>query len=72
MAKSSKSCGYTGHMRVMDRVNSTKIDYQSGQAKSANAGSAQVVHHSKHKQAYPEVAAEARALAKCNCERKNK
>jgi len=55
----------------MDRVSSTKTDYQSGQAKSANAGSSQVAHHSKHKQAYPEAAAEARALAKCNCERKN-
>ena len=72
MAKSSKSCGYTGHMRVMDRVNSTKTDFQSGQAKSHQADSPQVAHHSKHKQAYPEVAAEARALAKCNCERKNK
>ncbi len=72
MSKSSKSCGYTGHMHVMDRVNDTKKDFQAGQTKSHGADSAQVANHPKHSVAYPEVAAEARALAKCNCNRKNK
>jgi len=69
MSKSSKSCGYTGHMHVMDRVNSTKTMYQSGQAKSHGMDSPNLEKHPKHKSAYPEVAAEARAQGSCTCKK---
>jgi len=69
MSKSSKSCGYTGHMRVMNKVNNNKEAFQSGQAKSHGFDSPNLEQHPKHKVAYPEVAAEARAgiRGKCNC-----
>jgi hypothetical protein len=69
MSKSSKSCGYTGHMRIMDKVNNTKAAYQSEQAKSHGMDSAQLEKHPKHKIEYPEVSAQARAQAKCNCKK---
>lgn len=81
MAKSSKSCGYTGHMRIMDRVNNTKTMYQSNQAKSHKQDN-NVKQHPKHQVAYPEAAAEARAeqeiskrdqiRGKCNCNKLDK
>jgi Fe-S cluster assembly iron-binding protein IscA len=52
MSKSSKSCGYTGHMKTMNRVNETKIDYESNRSKS---------HQSL------QIAAEQRAQAHCGC-----
>ncbi len=70
MSKSSKSCGYTGHMRIMNRVNETKKDYQSEQAKSCGLDNSRGENHQKHTVAYPEVSSEARIQAKCNCNRK--
>ena len=67
MSKSSKSCGYTGHMKVMNRVNETKADYKSNRSKSHEAQQFAGQGHLKHKADYPEVAAELRAQAKCNC-----
>lgn len=74
MAKSSKSCGYTGHMRVMDRVNNTKSTFESNNAKSHGLGEGVAESHPKHKVAYPEVTAEARASirGKCNCSKLSK
>jgi len=35
MSKNSKSCGYTGHMRILDRgVNQTKENFDAGRDKS--------------------------------------
>jgi len=69
MSKSSKACGYTGHMHIMDRVNSTKAMYESNKAKSHKIHENRSEHHPKHKEAYPEVAAEARAQEKCTCKK---
>lgn len=52
MSKSSKSCGYTGHMKTMNRVNETKIDYASNQSK---------LHQSQ------QVAAKQRTQEHCGC-----
>lgn len=74
MSKSSKSCGYTGHMRVMDRVNNTKSAFQSNNAKSHGLREGLAESHPKHNVEYPEVAAEARASirGKCNCSKLGK
>lgn len=69
MAKSSKSCGYTGHMHTMNKVNENKIVYQSGKAQSCGMQESMPAQHAKHKSDYPEVAAEQRAQAKCNCKK---
>ena len=73
MAKSSKSCGYTGHMRAMNQTNDNKMAYQSEKAKSAGMDSPNLEKHPKHKVNYPEVAAESRAAirGKCNCSKRN-
>jgi len=34
MAKSSKSCKYSGHMRIMNKVNFTKEIYESAKNKA--------------------------------------
>lgn len=58
-------------MRIMNKVNNNKEVFQSGQAKSHDMDSANLEQHPKHKVAYPEVAAEARAgiRGKCNCKK---
>jgi len=53
----------------MNRVNQTKQDYSSAQAKhSSNYPEPQI--HTKHRPVYPEVAAEQRAQADCSCKLK--
>jgi len=69
MSKSSKSCGYTGHMRVMNKENVTKNSFQSGQAKSHGMDTPNLTTHPHHKVEYPEVQAEARAEKKCTCKK---
>lgn len=67
MSKSSKSCGYTGRMKTMNRVNETKEVYSSNQAKAHGFGNEAQAGHTKHKADYPQVAAEQRAQAQCGC-----
>lgn len=67
MSKSSKSCGYTGHMRIMNKENPTKNMYQSKQAKSHNCNDAVAGGHTHCKAVYPEVQAEVNAQQKCGC-----
>ena len=67
MSKSSKSCSYTGHMKTMNRMNETKEMYSSNQAKTHGLSNGASASHAKHKEDYPEVAAEQRAQAKCGC-----
>lgn len=67
MSKSSKSCGYTGRMHSMNRVNQTKADYTSNQSK-AHQGQMAQENHPKHKSQFPEVAAaQARDQEPCRC-----
>jgi len=67
MSKSSKSCGYTGHMKTMNRVNETKEIYSSNQAQAHGLNNNAPQGHAKHKTDYPQVAAEQRAQASCGC-----
>lgn len=67
MSKKSKSCSYTGQMRSMNRVDENKIGYQTGLAKAHGMHENMPAQHAKHKTDYPEVAAENRSKAKCNC-----
>lgn len=55
MSKSSKSCGYTGHMHTMNRVNQTKAQYDSQVAK---------VHENQHQ------SNKAEKQDKCTCPKK--
>ena len=35
MSKNSKACGYTGHMRILDRgMNVTKVNFDANRSKS--------------------------------------
>ncbi len=69
MSKSSKSCSYTGHMHVMNRVNQTKEAYASNHAQSQGLHNNVKQEHLKHKAVYPEVQAQANAQAKCSCKK---
>lgn len=69
MSKSSKECGYTGHMHVMDRVNSTKAMHESNQAKALEKHQQAPQAHSKHKMDYPEVQQQTQSLHRCICKK---
>lgn len=63
MSKPSKSCKYTGHMHIMNRINKNKIDYQSGQSSTGTFDQPDLEKHPKHKQSYPEE------QNKCTCKK---
>ncbi len=67
MSKSSKSCGYTGHMKTMNKINETQEIYSSQQAKNHGLKNSQSQSHVRHKADYPEVIAKQRAQASCGC-----
>ena len=67
MSKSSKSCGHTGQMHVMNKVNGAKERYESNRAKSYSMDSANLERHPKHAVVYPEIQAEANSQTKCTC-----
>ena len=67
MSKSSKSCGYTGHMHVMNKVNQTKEDFNAEKSKSCRLQQQQSAQHCHSKQAYPE---EKNRCDQCSCKNK--
>jgi len=54
----------------MNKVNENKMAYNAGKAHACGMHEAMPAQHSKHRVDCPEVAAEQRAQAKCNCLRK--
>lgn len=59
MTKSSKSCGYTGHMNIMNKKNYTKASYTAQHAQQKGLQEHMMQQHPHSKMPYPEE--------KCTC-----
>ena len=76
MSKSSKSCEFISHIRVLNKEHSTKATYESEQARSHGVARSHGIdkgsfkQHPKHKVEYPEVVAQANNQAQCKCGKK--
>lgn len=64
----ARSCECSGHMKLINQVNTTQQSYQACKAKIHNQPQGAVVKHAKHKVEYPEQQSSCGCrLKQCGC-----